>query len=224
VPSARKRRAWSADNPGNIAIREEVAEAALSASAEALAGGGPVLDAGCGTGWWLRRLSSAGIAADRLFGIDRDPARVAAAAASRATVVEGDLRSLPYEDGRFAAVFLFTALSSLGGAQAVDRAAAEARRVLAPGGVIVIWEPRIPTPLNRSTRLIRLSDLRPRLGAPATVHSLTVLPPLARRVGDHYPRLARVPALHTHRLLVYQPLHVSLTSQTDADSRLMPGH
>jgi SAM-dependent methyltransferase len=201
---ARKRRAWRADNPGNVAIRAEVAEAALGASAEALAGGGPVLDAGCGTGWWLRRLAAAGVAPARLHGIDRDPERVAAAAASGALVVEGDLGALPYEDGRFSAVFLFTVLSSLGGARAVDRAASEVARVLAPGGVVVIWEPRIPTPLNRSTRLIRPADLRARLGEPAAVHSLTVAPPLARRLGDRYDRLARVPALRTHRLLVYR--------------------
>lgn len=105
-------------------------------------------------------------------------------------------------------MFLLTVLSSLPRREAVDRAAGEVRRVLAPDGLVVIWEPRIPTPANRATRVIRPAHLRRRLGEPVTVRSLTVAPPFVRRLGRRterwYPRLARVPALRTHRLLVYR--------------------
>jgi ubiquinone/menaquinone biosynthesis C-methylase UbiE len=199
-------RRWAADNPGNQAIREEVAAAALRAAEPALRVGGDVLDAGCGTGWWLARLLEAGVAAERLHGIDRDAARVAAAGqrAPGARVVEGDVRSLPYADGSFGAVFMLTVLSSVDDAAA---AAAEAWRVLAPGGLLVIWEPRAPNPVNRATQLVRPGDLAGIVGAPRSSETLTLLPWIARRLGrrtaDWYPRLAAVPALRTHRLTVW---------------------
>jgi SAM-dependent methyltransferase len=205
--SARRRRAWDIANPGNAAIREELVRAATAAAGPALRGG-DVLDAGCGSGWWLARLAADGVDPARLHGVDRHApsAGAAARAVPGAQVEVADLRRLPYADGRFAAVFAFTALSSAGDAAATAQAVRESWRVLAPGGVLVVWEPRVPTPLNRSTRLIRPRALRAATGARPAVRSLTVLPPLARRLGPRaarwYPRLARIPLLRTHRLLV----------------------
>jgi SAM-dependent methyltransferase len=208
LSGAGRRRAWDAANPGNAAIREELAAALLDAAAPALLGGSELLDAGCGTGWWLQRLLAAGAAAERLHGLERDPARVAAARAraAGAAVVEGDVGALPYEDGRFGAVFLVSVLSSLDRA-ATAGAAREAWRVLAPGGRLVVWEPRVPTPLNRSTHLVRTGVLDATLGARAVTRSITVAPPLARRLGGRaarwYPRLAALGPLRTHRLGVW---------------------
>jgi SAM-dependent methyltransferase len=178
---------------------------ALAAAAGPLAGGGAVLDAGCGHGWWLRRLAAEGVEPGRLHGLDLLPARVTAARAAvpGAAVREGDLRALPYGDGAFTAVFAFTVLSSLGGRPALAQAVAELWRVLAPGGVLVAWEPRVPT-LNPATRRVGARELAAACGAEPEGRSVTVLPPLARRLGPAtgrwYPRLARVPVLRTHRL------------------------
>ena len=205
--SARRRRAWDAGNPGNAAIREELAAALLQASSPALRGSRELLDAGCGTGWWLERLLAAGIQPERLHGLERDPARVTAAGrrAPGAPVIEGDVSSLPYEDGRFGAVFLVTVLSSLERA-AVATAAREAWRVLAPGGQLVVWEPRVPTP-NRSTHLVRPAAIEVVTGVEAQTWTLTVAPPLARRLGPRsvrwYPGLAALRLLRTHRLAVW---------------------
>jgi SAM-dependent methyltransferase len=192
-------RKWSADNPGNQAIRDEVAAAML----QLVPCEGELLDAGCGMGWWLARLLAAGVPGERLQGLELDPRRAAGAAARApgATVVEGDLRALPYEDGRFARVFLLTVLSSMDDAR---RGIGEAWRVLAPGGTLVVWEPRVPNPLNRDTRLVTRALLRDATGAEPRERTLTLLPALARRLGPltpaWYPRLAAVPALRTHRL------------------------
>jgi hypothetical protein len=99
---------------------------------------------------------------------------------------------------------MFTVLSGMAQGADVDRALAEARRVVAPGGAVAIWEPRVATP-NRNTRLIRLADLRRGLGPDLQVSSLTVFPPLARRTGRSYGRLAAWPMLRTHRLVVARP-------------------
>jgi SAM-dependent methyltransferase len=207
-PSARKRRAWDIHNPGNQAIREELVDHATAAAAAAIAGDRPLLDAGCGSGWWLRRLAGAGVAPARLHGIDVREAPVAAAseAVPGADVRRGDVRALPWGDDTFAAAFAFTLLSSLPSAGAVREAVAECVRVLAPGGVLVVWEPRVPTPLNRATRLIRGRELARAAGVPTRGTTVTVLPPVARRLGPAapawYPRLARIRLLRSHRLHV----------------------
>jgi len=169
--------------------------------------GGRVLDAGCGTGWWLASLARDGHPSDRLWGVDRDPGRIAAARdrAPGATVELGDLLALPYADATFDVVLLMTVLSSVGPAARVRGALAELRRVTAPGGVAIVFEPRVPTPGNRSTRLIRSRAVAAAYGPRTGVRSVTLLPPLARRLpsAEAYARWARLPLLRTHRVTRY---------------------
>jgi SAM-dependent methyltransferase len=202
----RRRRAWSAQNAGNVAMREEVLRALLELVPEALAGEGLVLDAGCGTGWWLERLAGEGVVPSRLVGVDLLAKRVHAARerVPGARVVEGDVRRLPTSSGSCSLVLLFTVLSAMGTPEDVRSALGEARRVLARGGAIAVWEPRVPTP-NPHTRTIGLGQLRPVLGGELRVRTLTLAPPLARRVGRFYGQLARIPLLRTHRLVVARP-------------------
>jgi ubiquinone/menaquinone biosynthesis C-methylase UbiE len=203
--SARKQRAWRADNPGNVTIRRELADAVLDLAPGAVAGPAPLLDVGCGTGWWLAELAGRGADPGRLHGIEllEERARVAAARVPGAKVITGDARKLPYADGELGLVTLFLVLSSM--ERDVDAALREARRVLAPRGVLAVWEPRVPNPLNRATRVVPLSAMRRVLGNPAAVHSLTVAPAVARRSSaGTYAALARVPLLRTHRLAVWR--------------------
>lgn len=98
---------------------------------------------------------------------------------------------------------LLTVLFSLRDACDVRRALTEAARVTAPGARVVIWEPRVPT-LNRAARLVRESEVSAALGPEVSSRPITLLPPLARRLGRAtprlYPALARLPALRSHRL------------------------
>jgi ubiquinone/menaquinone biosynthesis C-methylase UbiE len=173
-------------------------------------GSGAILDDGCGTGWWLRALVEAGVEPERLHGIDIQPERVAAArgAVPAAGIAIGDARNLRFPDESFAVVLQLTLLSSLGSHRAIREALGEGMRVLAPGGVLLIYEPRVPNPLNRHTLLIRNSDLDAAGVTLTDQVSLTVLPALARRLGSRtkqrYERLARLPFLRTHRLIVYR--------------------
>ncbi len=169
-------------------------------------GGGLLLDAGCGTGWWLERLLREGVAPERLAGVELLADRVTAASARvpGALITQADLRALPLPDSSCALVTLFTVLSSMGSADDVGAALAEAQRVLAPGGTIAIWEPRWPT-LNRHTRLVRLAELRAGLRGALTVRTITLAPPLARRAPRLYAPLARMRPLRSHRLVLAQP-------------------
>ena len=199
---------WSGSNPGNRAIREELVAAALAVLPPADRVG-DVLDVGCGSGWWLRRLADAGVPADRLHGIDVQPERVHAATAATpgAQVLEAAAQSLPYSDGTFDVITMLTVLSSLHDAGSVRAALLEARRVCREDGLIVVWEPRYPTP-NTRTRWICPTALSQVLGPAEQTRTLTLLPPLARSLGARtttaYARLARLRLLRTHRLTTFR--------------------
>jgi SAM-dependent methyltransferase len=205
-----RRRAWSAANPGNLAARAELLAAIREAAAQQLAGGGDLLDCGCGTGWLLEALAAGGVAPERIYALDADRERIAAAVrrAPGVTGVAGDARSLPFSDRAFDAVFHVVSLSSMGPGGDVAAVLAESRRTLAPGGVLLVYESRFPNPFNRGTRLLRRGDLE-EAGLPlAESRSLTLLPPLARRLGRFTPHLHRplsaLPPLRSHRLLVHR--------------------
>lgn len=92
---------------------------------------GAVLDAGCGTGGLLARL------AGERHGLEFSPlAAPLAAAKSGARIVRGSVNAMPYADGSFAAVVSADVLCHA--AVVPEVALAEFRRVLAPGGRLVL--------------------------------------------------------------------------------------
>ena len=97
-----------------------------------------VLDAGCGTGGFIRMLR-----AERpewtVTGVDLSPLAVALARErTGAEIVEGSLTALPFGDGSFDAVTTGDVLYHLADPAAALR---EFVRVLRPGGVVVVNEP-----------------------------------------------------------------------------------
>jgi SAM-dependent methyltransferase len=126
-----------------LAEKPPVASAVEAHGAARLAGcrpGSLILDAGCGHGRHAHPLARAGY---KVVALDRSRMLLAAAqrasrGARRPHFVRGSYASLPFEPGSFDAVLcLGTALGYLG--DEADRAALrEFRRVLAPGGRLVI--------------------------------------------------------------------------------------
>jgi ubiquinone/menaquinone biosynthesis C-methylase UbiE len=205
--SRRKQRNWSAKNLGNMAIRAELVDAVFALAREELGRAHDILDVGCGSGWWLQHLAGRPEVRAKLHGLELLPDRVEAAGqrVPNATINPGDARRLPYRDHSFGVVSLFTVLSSMPGRTDAELALQDAWRVLAPDGVLLVWEPRLPNPLNQHTTLIDRDLLRrATAGAKIDFRTTTVLPALARRLGarteDLYPRLARIPAIRTHWL------------------------
>ena len=119
-----------------------VARAALSPAA-----GDRILDAGCGDGRLLSELDGSGAL---LYGIDTSPAalRYAAGFNPGAMLSVQDLTALGLADGSFTKVALIETLEHIP-REAAGRALAEVRRVLVPGGKLVVSVP--------STRLPQLA-------------------------------------------------------------------
>jgi len=211
LTQAGKQRAWAADNPGNVALRAELLAKLLDVARPQLERDGRVLDAGCGSGYWLEALARSGVAAGRLHGVDIRAERLGLRPGlpDAVDLRTADLRALPYPNESFELVLLFTALSSLASAEDVRRALGEARRVLAPGGAVLVYEPRIPNPFNRATRSIRRAALERGLGGSVDGHPLTPLPPLLRLAGRRapstVPALLRLPLPRTHSLWDFRP-------------------
>ena len=97
---------------------------------------GPVLDAGCGTGGMLSRLGTA-VAGRQTLGVEYDPVAAALAAnKSGRPIVVGSINQLPLGAGDLAGYVSLDVYCH--GNVDPDRALAEARRCLAPGGIAVL--------------------------------------------------------------------------------------
>jgi SAM-dependent methyltransferase len=109
---------------------------ALDALSTGGAPGRPLLDAGCGTGGFLARLrrERPGVAAQGLE--VHPPAAARARAKAGVPVATGSVNAMPFRDGAFAAVVSLDVLCHAG--VEPERALAEMRRVLAPGGRLVL--------------------------------------------------------------------------------------
>lgn len=166
-----------------------------------------VLDVGCGYGGLLDMFHKRGVPADSLFGIDLLPNRVLAARERYPwfTFQEGNAEELDFPDGWFDIVTVFTVFSSILDRGMAANVARGITRVLAKGGTIIWYDMRYPNPWNRNVRPMTkagIQELFPFFKL--DLNSLTVLPPLARRLGrgtnSIYPLLATVPIFHSHYL------------------------
>ena len=94
-----------------------------------------ILDVGCGIGTYMKKFREF---SNFVHGVDVDPDRVAEAARVVPNVQEAAAESLPYPDASFDVVFLNEVIEHV----TDDRQAlAEAVRVTAPGGHVIIYAP-----------------------------------------------------------------------------------
>lgn len=213
-PSERAKRDLS--NPGTrrIIAERDAELKRLLAQTKLLPGGNPrVLDVGCAHGYVLTKLIEWGAKATRLSGIDLLPDRVemARARCPGARIDVGSAERLPYPDASFELVVASTLFSSILDDAMAKRVASEIVRVLVPDGTIFWFDSRYGNPSNPDVRGIsrrRVAELFP--GCRLELRSLTLLPPLARRLGRTtralYPLLTLLPPLRARLVgLIFKP-------------------
>jgi colanic acid biosynthesis glycosyl transferase WcaI len=182
-------RRWSGANAGNAAIERERNQAVFSR----LDLSGRILEVGCAAGGVLRRLEEAGASSENLVGVD---VRLDRLAQGTGNLVGADGAALPFPDDSFDAVLLFTVVSSIADDAVVRGMAREVDRVLRPGGTVAWYDMRRRNPRNRNVRPVLVESVFPDYEFEQRM--VTVLPPLARRLGRFYPLLTRLRFLHTH--------------------------
>jgi ubiquinone/menaquinone biosynthesis C-methylase UbiE len=167
-----------------------------------------VLEVGCGTGEWLRKLVMWGARPEHLAGIEILESRVTEARALCApavTITHGDAASIDAPDASFDIVMQFTLFTSLLADEARRRVAAEMVRVMKPDGVIVWYDYFAPSPSNPNVRPVRRREIdRLFHGCRIALRRATLAPPVARIVA---PRawwvcelLQKMPLFRTHYL------------------------
>jgi len=166
-----------------------------------------ILDLGCGTGEMLASFQDWGATAENLFGVDLLAERIESASKQfpLLTFQQANAEDLPFGDGFFDIVCVFTVFSSILDSGMTLNISREIERILTSEGAIVWYDFRIRNPRNPSIRGIsrrKLQTLFP--GCRMDGRTLTVIPPLARRLGAMtswiYPCLAAVSFLRTHYL------------------------
>ncbi len=206
---------WSTSNAGNIyAYRER--QAALSTLLYTY-GFMPlthrhILDVGCGMGGILANFVQWGADPDHLVGIDLLEERIALAKKRHPNLrfELANAERLQFEDQSFDLVLYFTVFSSILDDAMAYNVAAEGARMLKSGGAVIWYDFRYPS-YNQNTRPMRRQDIQ-RLFPGFTLHlrSITLAPPISRRLGRLtnllYPSLTVIPLLRTHYLgLIIKP-------------------
>ena len=94
-----------------------------------------ILDVGCGLGMYVRRFREF---SQEVYGVDIDAEKVAEASQSLPNIQQAPAERLPFPDETFDVVLSHEVLEHVGDDR---RAVAEALRVLAPGGRLVVFAP-----------------------------------------------------------------------------------
>lgn len=166
-------------------------------------------EAGCSTGYNLRQILQWGGRPENLAGIDLDPAAVdyCRAHSPEIRVHQGSADSIPEPDELFDLSLAFTLFSSVTDEDVAHGIARELFRITRPGGLILVYDLRRRNPANSKVHRVDSDDVRrwfPK--CPLRVQSMTLAPPVARRIAGRaaflYGPLGTIPLLRTHAMYV----------------------
>jgi len=201
---------WSVTNRGNTAIRRErerKLEQLLQRTGLLPLGHMRILDVGCGTGETLAGFEARGAKSDNLFGVDllADRIRRARENFPAMTFQEANAEALPFANGFFDLVAVFTVFTSILDPRMARNLSREINRVLRSRGAVIWYDFRMNNPFNPHVRGISRNEIHNLFpGFHSRLISITLLPPLARRWGPLtellYPCLASLPFLRSHYL------------------------
>lgn len=169
-----------------------------------------VLDVGSSAGYEVPRFVDLGFRPESIVCLDL--LRQSAAGGRRAhptvSFVAADGAGLPFRDDQFDLVNQSVVASSAVDVAIRARIAEEMLRVATPGGLVLWYDVRYPSPLNPAIRPIPRRHLRRWFaGCRGEIASITLLPPLARLLAPYSVPLCRIleriPVLRSHYLAVF---------------------
>lgn len=164
-----------------------------------------ILDVGCGAGKTLLNLQRYGGQPQNLYGVDllEDKVDEANRIAPHLSFAVADAANLPFDDGFFDLVLVFTLFSSIADPARRQLAADEIGRTVSAGGAVLWYDFSVENRSNPDNVAIGLKEAR-RLFDGFTVHArrVTLAPPIARTFAGRSwllsTLLATVPFLRTH--------------------------
>ncbi len=166
-------------------------------------------EAGCSTGYNLRQLVQWGARPEHIAGIDLNPEAVEyCRSRSREVRVHlGSADAISEPTGTFDISLAFTLFSSVPDDAVAAGIGGELLRITRPGGLILVYDMRRKSPRNPNVHPISKQDLRRWFpGCRMLSRSITLAPPVARRVGSvapwFYGPLAAIPPLRTHTMTI----------------------
>lgn len=206
---------YSLFQPGHLYLvqrREEIYLRALRRHGFFPLAGRSVLDLGCGSGEGMVRHLLYGSGRADLVGLEIQPRRLAEMRSRFPGLmgVQADAAALPFGTHAFDLVHQATMMTLILDPEVRRRVAAEMLRVLKPSGAILWFDFRYTNPANVDARGIGAAQIRSLFpGCSVELRSLSLLPPLARRLAGVAPTACRVlewlPPLRTHYLAVIRP-------------------
>jgi ubiquinone/menaquinone biosynthesis C-methylase UbiE len=195
---------WDVRNPGNVCMWEEFTRATLGLLTHegVHVNGARFLDVGCGWGTILGWLAEHGAKPAELYGVDLLENRITQARANHPAInfSIADARHLPFPGHFFDVILCVNFFGSILDHTLAAAIAIELRRVMTPAGMIIWCDLRYRNPWNPSVRGYTRRAIRGLFpGCQVALRSITLFPPIARRLGPFapalYPMLARVPSL-----------------------------
>jgi ubiquinone/menaquinone biosynthesis C-methylase UbiE len=167
-----------------------------------------ILEVGCGTGYWVREFVKWGAEPAAVTGLDLREDLVAVArklCPPETQLLTGNGADLPFPDGEFDLVGLFTVFTSLLDPELRSRVASETVRVLKPRGLALWYDFYLPNPRNHDVRPVsrrEIATLFP--GCRVTLQRASLAPPVTRAVARRSwivcTLLDAIPLFRTHYL------------------------
>jgi SAM-dependent methyltransferase len=197
---------WDARNRGNRLMLEERATSTLGMLRRA--GLWPldrldVLEIGCGDGSNLALLLSRGADPHRLHGVDLIPEQVAVARKRlpRVDFRVADARTFSLGECSVDLILVHTVFSSILDDAVIEAIVFRIREMLRPDGAVLWYDYFLKNPWNPHTRAMTKFEIRCFFrGFRIELRRITLVPPLARRLGPLtpllYPALTRLPFLN----------------------------
>lgn len=200
---------WSSNNIGNQYINEERYQALekLLDNFDVELHNKRILEVGCAGGNIINILLKLGAIIENIQGIDIRSERLKDAKKLFPTIKFSVMNAceMKFLEDSFDIVTTFTLFSSVLDTKIRNQIASEIFRVLKPGGAILYYDFRFNSPTNQKVIGIsknEINNLFP--GMNKTLKLITLLPPLARRLGNMtsilYPALSTIPSLRSHYL------------------------